>query len=163
MSSSEAADGAPHLGSGQVQPLTRTDAKQLAIHTETLQTFKDKVDGLLHTLESSGASHKHMSEQDVSADSYGEGFGEASDLMSAYNKVHGNLKTLSQTLRDQIEAMSITSDLIRKDFTNVDEDQASRLHALQRRMAKNADKSKHQHAPGGEKSEDRGTGGTGGM
>lgn len=160
---SDGMEYAPHATSAQVQPeITKADAKQLDVHTESLKDFKKRVDKMLDDLEKSPASHKKIGDQTVSATAYGTGFTEADDLMREYNKVHGNLKSLSQTLGDQIETMSITVELIRKDFTGVDEDTLHRLRTLQKRMEKNTSKPKPAQ-PASKQQKSEGSGSTGGM
>ncbi|MFJ6212626.1 hypothetical protein ACIQGZ_04730 [Streptomyces sp. NPDC092296] len=94
---------------------------------DNLKTFKAKVDRMLQDLEGSPASHKQIAEQRLGSGHLGSGFGEAADLLAAYNTVHSNLETLSQTLSQQIEAMSITVDVSTQGYQNVEESRLAEL------------------------------------
>ncbi|WP_157536337.1 hypothetical protein [Kitasatospora mediocidica] len=97
------------------------NAQALSVEVETLTVFKGKVDAMLQTLDGSEASHPKISQQQLTAAHLGTGFGESTALLGAYDIVHANLETLSQTLANQIEAMSIAIDISNKGYQNVDD------------------------------------------
>ncbi|WP_053161250.1 hypothetical protein [Streptomyces caatingaensis] len=102
---------------------------------DSLQGFKKRVDRLLHDLDASAASHKHISDQKVPQAAYGT-FEEAQQLSKAYDKVHAQLELLSRMLGDQLEAMGIAVDMADRDYKGVDHEHAARLAAIQKQSAK---------------------------
>lgn len=131
-------------------------SSDLAAPSESLQSFKTRVDKLLTKLDGSPAAHNRITEQKVTPASYGTGFPEAMGLSSAYDKVHAQLELLSKTLGDQLEAMGITVALADRGYENVDKEYSERLHAIQKRTEthyKEPDTGKDPGAHGGDKSE----------
>lgn len=131
-------------------------APDLAAPSESLQSFKARVDKLLTTLDGSPAAHSRITEQKVTPAAYGTGFPEALGLSSAYDKVHAQLELLSKTLGDQLEAMGITVDLADRGYENVDKEHSERLHAIQQRTEayyKRPDTGQDPGAHGGDKSD----------
>ncbi|MCD0483940.1 hypothetical protein LO771_16445 [Streptacidiphilus sp. ASG 303] len=115
-------------GGGGMPGLAAAVGRQaFTAEVENLKTFKSKVDQMLQDLEGSAASQKQISDQRLASGHLGTGFGEAEDLFSAYAKVHDNLETLSKTLSQQIEAMSITVDVSTKGYQNVEESRLAEL------------------------------------
>lgn len=102
--------------------------------SESLKSFKTRVDKLLTALDGSPAAHSRITEQKVTAAAYGTGFPEATGLSGAYDTVHARLTELSKTLGEQLEAMGITVDLADRGYQNVDQEYAERLHAIQKRV-----------------------------
>lgn len=92
----------------------------LHVALEDLRTFKTRVDGLLEELGGSDFAPGEISQGRVKSAQVGSGFGEAEDLMKAYNYVHGQLEQLSATLANQIEAMSLSLHIGHSTFKNVD-------------------------------------------
>ncbi|MEE4490188.1 hypothetical protein [Streptomyces sp. BE230] len=128
----------------------------LAAPSESLQSFKIRVDKLLTKLDGSPAAHSRITEQKVTPASYGTGFPEAMGLSSAYDMVHARLELLSKTLGDQLEAMGITVDLADRGYENVDKEHSERLHAIQQRTEiyyKKPDTGKDPGAHGGDRSD----------
>ncbi|WP_280726815.1 hypothetical protein [Kitasatospora sp. MAA4] len=107
------------------------NAKALSVEVETLTVFKGKVDAMLQTLDGSEASQPKISQQQLTSDHLGTGFGESTALLGAYDVVHANLVTLSQTLANQIEAMSIAIDISSKGYQHVDDSQRLALWKIQ--------------------------------
>jgi hypothetical protein len=105
-------------------------AKELKVELETLQQFKNKVDGILQDLDGSDASHNNISQQALRPDQLGVNFGQASDLTGAYNQVHNNLEQLSQTLALQIQAMSASIDMAAQGYSNTDDEQKAKYQAI---------------------------------
>ncbi|GAA0428240.1 hypothetical protein [Streptomyces luteireticuli] len=102
---------------------------------DSLQGFKKRVDKLLHDLDASAASHRHIGDQKVAQAAYGS-FKEGEDLSRAYDKVHAQLELLSRMLGDQLEAMGIAVDMADRDYQGVDHEHAARLAAIQKQSAK---------------------------
>ncbi|MFJ3589921.1 hypothetical protein ACIQUY_14340 [Streptomyces sp. NPDC090231] len=128
-------------------------APDLAAPSESLKSFKTRVDKLLTKLDGSPAAHSRITEQKVTPASYGTGFPEAMGLSSAYDMVHARLELLSKTLGDQLEAMGITVDLADRGYENVDQEHSERLHAIQQRTEayyKKPDTGKDHGAHGGD-------------
>lgn len=92
----------------------------LHVALEDLRSFKTRVDGLLDELDGSVVAPKKIGQERVKSAQIGSGFGEAEDLMKAYNYVHNQLEQLSQTLANQIEAMSLSLHIGHSTFKNVD-------------------------------------------
>lgn len=92
----------------------------LHVALEDLQSFKSRVDGLLDELDGSDAAPTKIGQERVKSAQIGNGFGEANDLMKAYSYVHNQLEQLSQTLANQIEAMSLSLHIGHSTFKNVD-------------------------------------------
>jgi hypothetical protein len=92
----------------------------LHVALEDLRTFKTRVDGLLDELDGSDFAPKEIGQGRVKSAQIGSGFGEANDLMKAYDYVHGQLEQLSVTLASQIEAMSLSLHIGHSTFRNVD-------------------------------------------
>jgi hypothetical protein len=105
--------------------------KALLVTHETLTKFKKQVDDALKALDTSPASNNKVSQQTLARATYGQGFAEADALATAYEQVHDNLKGLSKSLSDQLEALSLAIDCAHKGLTDTDEDQAERLRRLQ--------------------------------
>lgn len=107
--------------------MTAADTKKLKVETETLKQFRTKVDALLKELETSPASPRNISDQQLVAQHLGNGFAEANDLHAAYTTVHSKLQELSQTLSNQIEAMILTIEITQRGYQNVESDQVAAL------------------------------------
>jgi hypothetical protein len=99
----------------------------LSVALEDLRTFKKRVDHLLDDLEGSEADPKKIGNDRLKPTQMGHGFAEASELVKAYTYVHDQLSTLSKTLADQIEAMSITLHIGRVGLSHVDIETQNRL------------------------------------
>lgn len=109
-----------------------SSAQQLAREAESLTKFKSRIDTILSDLEKSEASHQKLGTRKISAASYGD-FPEAHDLASQYDTVHTQLVTLSQTFSDQIEALGIAVQVSNGGYDSIDQEQAERLAAIQKR------------------------------
>ncbi|WP_329174108.1 hypothetical protein [Streptomyces sp. NBC_01477] len=92
----------------------------LHVALEDLRSFKTRVDGLLDELDGSLVAPTKIGQERVKSAQIGTGFAEANDLMKAYSYVHGQLEQLSQTLANQIEAMSLSLHIGHSTFRNVD-------------------------------------------
>ncbi|MFE6766354.1 hypothetical protein [Streptomyces sp. NPDC057689] len=117
----------PDNGKGKGSP-------DLDTPSESLKSFKTRVDKLLTALDGSPADHSRITEQKVTAAAYGTGFPEALVLSASYDVVHMRLTQLSKTLGEQLEAMGITVDFADRGYQNVDHEYAERLQAIQKRV-----------------------------
>ncbi|MEZ0091280.1 hypothetical protein [Streptacidiphilus sp. EB129] len=114
------------------------DSANIQVEVDTLTAFRDRVDGLLSSLDAGPASTKQISGQQLESAHLGSGFGEITDLVGTYQQVHQQLQSLSQTLSDQINAMSITIKVSEVGYQNVEADQVSTLWDIQGRTQANA-------------------------
>ncbi|MFE0460861.1 hypothetical protein ACFW1A_16585 [Kitasatospora sp. NPDC058965] len=105
--------------------LAKNNGQALSVEVDTLTSFKTRVDGILKSLGGTGTGldQKTMAAQALDQGHVGSGFGEATELLGAYDVVHQNLQTLSQTLANQIEAMSIALNVNISGYQNVDDSQ----------------------------------------
>ncbi|GHC65617.1 hypothetical protein [Streptomyces cinnamoneus] len=109
------------------------DARLLKTELDSLKGFKAQVDELLTFLQGSWAAPQRIAEGHLVPAQLGSGFAEVDSLSSAYSEVHGQLKTLSQLLNDQIEALGTAVHAARVGYANVDADLRSRMWAIQAR------------------------------
>ncbi|MEU3833249.1 hypothetical protein [Streptomyces microflavus] len=102
-----------------------------------LETFKKRVDALLTDLAGSAAGRSKVAAQTVSRASLSgpnARFAEADGLYTQYNRVHESLVSLSKSLGDQIEYLSLGVHAAAVGFDNVDDDTRRRFHEIQTRM-----------------------------
>ncbi|CAM5607302.1 MULTISPECIES: hypothetical protein [Streptomyces] len=102
-----------------------------------LETFKKRVDALLADLEGSAAGKSKVAAQKVSRASLSgpnARFAEADGLYTQYNRVHESLISLSKSLGDQIEYLSLGVHAAAVGFDNVDDETRRRFHEIQTRM-----------------------------
>jgi flagellar biosynthesis chaperone FliJ len=121
----------------------------MAVETETLKQFRDKVDTMLKELDSGEASSRRIRDQVLHGAHLGRGFSQAEDLTMAYHVMHMKLEELSKTLSDQIEAMTITVDLARNGYQGTEDDQVSALWKIHDRTEKEYRAAHHAKDPGG--------------
>ena len=105
----------------------------VTVAIETLTVFRNRVNGLLASLDASPAAPRAIARQGLTADQLGTRFPEADLLMSRYGVVHGQLQALAQTLTDQIDAMGIALQVSQLGYQHVEADQIARLWAIQNR------------------------------
>ncbi len=103
----------------------------VSVEIETLTNLRNRVDGMLASLDASPAAAKQISAQQLSSADLGIGFAEADDLLGRYQQVHQQLQTLSTTLSNQINAMSITLEVSQLGYQNVEASQVSTLWTIQ--------------------------------
>ncbi|MFD4694307.1 hypothetical protein [Streptomyces sp. NPDC058463] len=102
-----------------------------------LEQFQKRVNALLTDLEGSAAGKSKVAAQTVSRTSLsGQNacFAEADGLYSQYNRVHESLVTLSKSLGDQIEYLSLGVHAAAVGFDNVDDDTRRRFYEIQTRL-----------------------------
>ncbi|MFJ2205325.1 hypothetical protein [Streptomyces microflavus] len=108
-----------------------------------LETFKKRVDALLTDLAGSAAGRSKVAAQSVSRASLSgpnARFAEADGLYTQYNRVHESLVSLSKSLGDQIEYLSLGVHAATVGFDNVDDDTRRRFHEIQTRMDREREK-----------------------
>lgn len=102
-----------------------------------LERFKKRVDALLADLESSAAGRTKVSAQEVSRASFSggnAGFHEADALYSQYNRVHQSLASLSKTLSDQIEYLSLGVHAAAVGMANTEDEVRRRFYVIKGRL-----------------------------
>ncbi|MFE7448832.1 hypothetical protein ACFYXN_10180 [Streptomyces griseus] len=110
-----------------------------------LEKFKSRVDALLADFEGSAASKTKVADQKVSRASLSgpnARFAEADGLYTQYNRVHSSLVSLSKSLGDQIEYLSLGVHAAAVGFDNVEDDVRRRFYEIQTRM----DEEREKHA-----------------
>ncbi|MGW4380269.1 hypothetical protein [Kitasatospora sp. NPDC004531] len=119
------------VAASQAQALiSQVGGGAVQVEVENLQTFKNKVDQILRELDGSPASHGQLSQQQLASGQLGQNFGQAGDLMTAYNNVHSNLEQLSQHLAAQIAAMSSSIGRAAGTYSTADAEQEARFSAM---------------------------------
>ncbi|MER6999478.1 hypothetical protein [Streptomyces sp. NPDC000410] len=116
-----------------------------------LKKFQSSVNTLLGEFEGGAGSSKKVADQTISRGSFSGAnlpFGEADGLFTQYNRVHTALTTLSKSLGDQIELLSLAVHAADVGFDNVDEDVRARFHQIQTQLE---DKRKEQEKVYGDK------------
>lgn len=108
-----------------------------------LEKFRGRVNTLLAELDGSAAGKSKIAEQTVSrAALSGQNacFAEADGLYTQYNRVHEALVSLSKSLGDQIEYLSLGVQAAAVGFDNVDDDVRRRFYEIQTRLDKEQEK-----------------------
>ncbi|MBO8193798.1 hypothetical protein ITI46_19340 [Streptomyces oryzae] len=145
-------------GKGAPPPVQGPTSKpDLERRVEALKKLKKRIDGVITQLDGSpGAKHKVDAKRLTRRALSGEGalFFEADDLFTKYNEVHDTLTSLSKSLRDQIDAMSIAVKIADGKFDQLEDEEKRRFWEIYARAAAQEEKAKHhgkgQH-PGGDK------------
>ncbi|MER6104405.1 hypothetical protein ABT115_19275 [Streptomyces sp. NPDC001832] len=102
-----------------------------------LEQFQKRVNALLAEFEGSAAGKSNIAAQTVSRASLsGQNacFAEADGLYTQYNRVHESLVTLSKSLGDQIEYLSLGVHAAAVGFDNVEDDVRRRFYEIQVRL-----------------------------
>lgn len=107
-----------------------TSQQQMQVEVETLTQFRDKVDGLLQSLDAGKGSAKSIEAQIMGNGHLGDGFAEAAQLAARYTETHTKLQQLSQTLTETIDAMSVSIDCAKYGYQNVEATQIAELWKL---------------------------------
>ncbi|MER5631121.1 hypothetical protein [Streptomyces nitrosporeus] len=112
-------------------------AKNLRRGVDALEVFQKRVNAILADFVSSPGGEDKVEAQRVSRTSLSgqnAGFAEADGLFAQYNRVHQSLVTLSRSLSDQIEYLSLGVHAAAVGFDNVDDDTRRRFHEIEARM-----------------------------
>ncbi|WP_152627907.1 hypothetical protein [Streptacidiphilus neutrinimicus] len=96
----------------------------------TLKAFRDRVNGLLTSLDGGAGSTQSISAQVMAPGHPGAGFAEVNAMVSRYQETHVKLVQLSQELSHAIDAMTISIDVARLGYENVDAQEIARLWAI---------------------------------
>lgn len=124
-----------------------------------LENFKSRVDALLADFEGSAASKTKVADQKVSRASLSgpnARFAEADGLYTQYNRVHSSLVSLSKSLGDQIEYLSLGVHAAAVGFDNVEDDIRRRFYEIQTRMDEEREKHARSEQDNNEKQSDSG-------
>lgn len=111
-----------------------------------LEKFKKRVDDLLTDFEGSAANKAEVADQRVlrtALSGQNTCFAEADGLFTQYNRVHASLVSLSQSLGEQIEYLSLGVHAAAVGFDNVEDDVRRRFYEIQARL----DREREKHAP----------------
>ncbi|MEU8706821.1 hypothetical protein [Streptomyces sp. NPDC048565] len=123
-----------------------------------LEKFQKSVNALLADLESSPAGKSKVAAQTVSRNAFSgqnTGFAEADGLYAQYNRVHESLVTLSKSLGEQIEYLSLGVHAAAVGFDNVDEDTRRRFYEIQAHMDAEREKAQGEKANKPEQNADK--------
>ncbi|MFF7883382.1 hypothetical protein ACH40F_44985 [Streptomyces sp. NPDC020794] len=101
----------------------------LRVESETLTTFKKRVDDLLTQLEESKAAPRRIADGALPTGRLGS-FDEADALHTAYTRVHSRLENLSKMLALQIEGLVVTVDASKSSYHNLDDHIRDRLSRI---------------------------------
>ncbi|WP_211273052.1 hypothetical protein, partial [Streptomyces albus] len=137
----------PHKLPGGAPTPSKADLKRGA---EALKILKKRIDGAITKLDNSAAAKHAISARRVTRKSFsGENtlFFEADDLYAKFTEVHDTLTQLSQTLRDQIDAIGIAVKGADGNFDAVDAAERRRFWQIQARTEALTKKTKHADAP----------------
>ncbi|GHF37227.1 hypothetical protein GCM10010218_18490 [Streptomyces mashuensis] len=105
----------------------------LKAELEQLQTFRGEVERILSGLKESSGAPGRMDDHKLGGAVFGSNFDEVQAFYTVYNEVHGQLKTLSQLMQDQIEALQTAVLAAEVGYANVDEDLRKRLLEIEKR------------------------------
>ncbi|MFF2859462.1 hypothetical protein ACFVSX_06150 [Streptomyces rubiginosohelvolus] len=125
------------MQNGEVGAVAEDGTGDLQRGVGALEKFKKSVDALLADFEGSAASKTKVADQKITRASLsGQNvcFAEADGLYTQYNRVHSSLVSLSKSLGDQIEYLSLGVHAAAVGFDNVEDDVRRRFHAIQARL-----------------------------
>ncbi|MFF3248318.1 hypothetical protein ACFYWY_32365 [Streptomyces sp. NPDC002870] len=106
-----------------------------------LKKFRTRVDTVLAELESGDGGKTKVAAERVTRGSFGVGlpFAEAEGFYKEYNRVHKALVTLSKSLGDQIELLTIGVHAADVGYDNVEVAQRARFHEIKARLDRERD------------------------
>ncbi|MFJ8887008.1 hypothetical protein ACIRJR_26885 [Streptomyces sp. NPDC102402] len=122
-----------------------------------LEKFQKSVNALLADLESSPAGRSKVAAQAVSRSALSGGnasFAEADGLYTQYNRVHESLVSLSKSLGDQIEYLSLGVHAAAVGFDNVDDDTRRRFYEIQADLDEQRERTEAERTPKPERNAD---------
>ncbi|WP_411055809.1 hypothetical protein [Streptomyces sp. E11-3] len=111
-------------------------ASDLERGVSALKKFRRHVDAVLADLEGGEGGTSKVAMERVTRTSFGVGipFGEAEGFYKEYNRVHKSLVSLSKSLGDQIELLTIGVHAADVGYDNVDDAERRRFHAIRARL-----------------------------
>ncbi|MFG3310142.1 hypothetical protein [Streptomyces wuyuanensis] len=106
-----------------------------------LRKFRSRVDAVLSELEGGDGGKTKVAAERVTRGSFGVGlpFAEAEGFYKEYNRVHKALVTLSKSLGDQIELLTIGVHAADVGYDNVEEAQRARFYEIRARLDRERD------------------------
>lgn len=115
------------------QPMTGRGQDYIHKESESLQSFKKRIDKIIENLSGKApANPTQLKQNTLNHGSFGSAqFLEATDLAGQYEKVLQQLTKLSTVLGQQMEAMGIAVDGADKGFNTMDDDTRRRFWQLQ--------------------------------
>ncbi|MFJ6632977.1 hypothetical protein ACIQMR_16545 [Streptomyces sp. NPDC091376] len=113
----------------------------LGVGVNALEQFRSRVDAALADLETSDGGKTKVAAERVTRGSFGVGlpFVEAEGFYKEYNRVHKALVSLSKSLGDQIELLSIGVHAADVGYGNVEDAQRARFHEIRARLDRERD------------------------
>ncbi|MGW3624822.1 hypothetical protein [Streptomyces sp. NPDC000880] len=126
-----------------------TGGGDLGRGVDALKKFQGQIKALLADLEGGEAGKAKVAAQAVSRTSFSGGnteFGEAEGFYLQYNRVHKALVSLSKSLGDQIEMLSIAVHGADVGFNNLEEEQRRRFYSIQTRVLQEQQEQEKQQA-----------------
>ncbi|MFD4140498.1 hypothetical protein [Streptomyces sp. NPDC058572] len=118
-------------------------ASDLERGVEALKKFRSKVDGVLKDLEGGDGGAAKVAMERVTRNSLGVGahieFREADGFIAEYDRIRHTLVSLSKSLSDQIDMLSIGVYAADVGYDNVEEEKRQRFHEIQAQLAMERD------------------------
>ncbi|MGW8984415.1 hypothetical protein ACWGQ9_17355 [Streptomyces parvus] len=149
------------MQNGEVGAVAEDGTGDLKRGVGALEKFKKSVDALLADFEGSAASKSKVADQKITRASLsGQNacFAEADGLYTQYNRVHASLVSLSKSLGDQIEYLSLGVHAAAVGFDNVENDIRQRFHEIQTRLYEENEKNRKPEPTNNDKQVDSGWG-----
>ncbi|MFE2978742.1 hypothetical protein [Streptomyces sp. NPDC059258] len=157
MATGEGSEGAGSSGGlfggfiGGAVAAAQSAVSDLYTELESFTKFRDRIDEILVDLKASPADAKKLGEMSIKDSQFGDvGWPEAKGMFASYEKVVGELETLSKLLSDSIEGMSIAVLASHKGYDNMDQDIRDRMLAI-KSDAEEHYPGKYNPVPGGDK------------
>ncbi|MFJ6614161.1 hypothetical protein ACIQPT_28195 [Streptomyces sp. NPDC091289] len=139
MATGEGSEGAGSSGGlfggfiGGAVAAAQSAVTELYTELESFTKFRDRIDEILVDLKKSPADAKKLGEISIKDSQFGDvAWPEAKGMFASYEKVVGELETLSKLLSDSIEGMSIAVLASHQGYDNMDEDIRARMLAIKK-------------------------------
>ncbi|MEI7034957.1 hypothetical protein [Streptomyces pratensis] len=133
MATGEGSDGAGPFGGfiGGAIAAAQSTVNELYTELQSFTKFRDRIDEILVDLKASPAGPEKLGEVSIGKTQFGDpAWAEASGLFASYEKVVGELESLSKLLSASIEGMGIAVLASHKGYENVDDDIRARMLAI---------------------------------
>ncbi|MFH9755097.1 hypothetical protein OG554_14470 [Streptomyces griseus] len=157
MATGEGSEGAGSSGGlfggfiGGAVAAAQNAVAELYTELESFTKFRDRIDEILVDLKASPADAKKLGEISIKDSQFGDvSWPEAKGMFASYEKVVGELETLSKLLSDSIEGMSIAVLASHKGYDNMDQDIRERMLAIKTGAEKHYP-GEYNPVPGGDK------------
>lgn len=162
MATGEGSEGAGSSGGlfggfiGGAVAAAQSAVAELYTELESFTKFRDRIDEILVDLKASPADAKKLGEISIKDSQFGDvSWPEAKGMFASYEKVVGELETLSKLLSDSIEGMSIAVLAAHKGYDNMDQDIRDRMLAIKSGVEEHYPKPDNAEAPATKQSGDR--------